>query len=318
MDVSIVIVNWNGGEMLGECLASIPQAEQGMAAQVIVVDNASRDGSREMAQGRFPQFQVINSGANLGFGKANNLARTLVKSDLVLFLNPDTVLLENSLKPMVDFIRKHPEVGAVGCKMRYPTGEVHEQGLQYVPSPWTEFLNLLFVSSRTRRWLAKWLPTLDPNNSGYVIKLYGGCLLCRRDLLEKVGWFDERYFMYAEDVDLCHAIIQEGAKLYYLSTAEIIHIAGGATRKAPSGFSVLMKAESIAKFMEKHHGAMGKLLYRAEIFAAAAIRVIAAAGLHLLALTTGKGRRAELEGAMFKHWILILWALGLRRPVIAS
>jgi GT2 family glycosyltransferase len=219
MDVSIIIVNWNGGDMLLECLDSIAKAEGDLKVQVIVVDNASKDGSREAAQARFPRYEIINSGANLGFGKANNLARTMVKSDLVLFLNPDTILFENSLKPAIDFIRAHPDVGAVGCKMRYPTGEVHEQGLQYVPSPWTEFLNLLFMSTRTRRWFAKWLPTFDPNKSGYVVKLYGGYLLCPRTLLDKVGWFDERYFMYAEDVDLCHAIGQQGAMLYYMSTA---------------------------------------------------------------------------------------------------
>ena len=318
MDVSIVIVNWNGGKMLTECLASIEKAEQGLALQVIVVDNASRDGSREMAENQFPHFQVVNSGANIGFGKANNLARRLVRSDLVLFLNPDTVLLKNSLKPMVDFIRAHPEVGAVGCKMRYPTGEVHEQGLQYVPSPWTEFLNLLFASTETRRWFAKWLPTLNPHQSGYVVKLYGGCLLCRRDLLDKVGWFDERYFMYAEDVDLCLAIMKQKAKLYYLSTAEVIHIAGGISKNAPSGFAVLMKAESIAKFMKKHHGGLGMVLYRVVILVSASTRISLIAVGRGLAVLLGKGPESEFTRRLFKHWNLILWALGLRKPVIAS
>jgi N-acetylglucosaminyl-diphospho-decaprenol L-rhamnosyltransferase len=107
MDLTVIIVNWNGGGMLRNCLASIPHARKQLELQVIVVDNASRDGSREMAEREFPDFQVLNSGANLGFGKANNLAHPWVKSNLVLFLNPDAVLSENSLVPMVDFIRQH-------------------------------------------------------------------------------------------------------------------------------------------------------------------------------------------------------------------
>jgi GT2 family glycosyltransferase len=317
-DVSIVIVNWNGGEMLLDCLASIPKAEQGMSLQVIVVDNASSDGSREAAERMFPQFQIVNSGANLGFGKANNLARPLAHSDLILFLNPDTLLFENSIKPMVDFIRLNPDVGAVGCKMRFPNGEVHEQGLQFIPSPWTELLNLLFVSTKTRRIFANWLPILDPNKSAYVLKLYGGCLLCRRNVLDAIGWFDERYFMYAEDVDLCTAIMRQKARLYYLSTAEIIHIAGGSTKKAPSGFAVLMKAESISKFMIKHHGKLGGIAYRLEVLVSATLRLTVKVLYQSARTLTGKGKKGDLKGSLFKHWTLILWALGLRKPLVSS
>src|SRR5690242_6579367 len=135
--------------MLHDCLASVAPAQKHLKVQVIVVDNASRDGSREAAQREFPQYDVRNSGSNLGFGKANNLARTLAQSDLILFLNPDTVLLENSLVPMVEFMCQHPEVGALGSKMRYLDGSVQEQGLQYFPSPLTTFFELLFLSSGT-------------------------------------------------------------------------------------------------------------------------------------------------------------------------
>jgi GT2 family glycosyltransferase len=317
MDLSIIIVNWNGGEMLQDCLASIAAVAGDLKLQVIVVDNDSRDGSRETAHHRFPQFEVFNSGSNLGFARANNLARSRIKSDLVLFLNPDTILLKNSLHPMLEFIREHSEVGAVGCRMLYPDGVVHEQGLQYFPSPWTEFLNMLFLSQRTSGWLRRWLPYLDPNQSGYVIKLYGGCLLCRKEILDQVGWFDERYFMYAEDVDLCWAILKQGAKLYYLSSADIIHIAGGTSKKASSGFSILMKSESITKLMRKHYGAFGAVVYRLATLVSSAFRLLVLLLLRTFWFLFRSAEGNDFAGGFFKHRTLILWSLGLKSATIA-
>jgi GT2 family glycosyltransferase len=317
MDLTIIIVNWNGGDMIRQCLSSVATAQEHLQIQVIVVDNASRDGSREMVAREFPQFEVINSGANLGFAKGNNLARPRTKSDLVLFLNPDTILLENSLLPMVEFIRQHPEVGGLGCKMRDSNGEVQEQGLQYFPTPWTEFLSILFLSTGSHRRFRRWLPYLDPNCSSYVTKLYGGCLLCRKTVLDQLGWFDERYFMYAEDVDLCRGILELGARLYYLSSAEIVHVAGGSSKKAPSGFSILMKAESIGKLMGKHYGVLGALLYRGATFSGSAARLAVLLFLRALSLLSRVGTGTDFPGAFFKYRMLMLWSLGLKRAAIA-
>jgi GT2 family glycosyltransferase len=201
--------------------------------------------------------------------------------------------------------------------MRSPGGVVQEQGLQYFPSPWTEFLSLLFLSTATRRRFRLLLPCLDPNQSGYVMKLYGGCLLCRRDVLEKVGWFDERYFMYAEDVDLCRAISDHGRKLYYLSDAEIVHIGGGSSEKAPSDFSILMKSESIAKLMEKHYGASAAWLYRIGTLSGSAARLVVLVVLRMMSLVSRIGSDTDFSAAFSKYRTLMLWALGLRRPVIA-
>jgi GT2 family glycosyltransferase len=318
IDLTIVIVNWNGGDLLRDCLSSIAVARQHLQIQVIVVDNASRDGSREMAESGFPQFEVLNSGGNLGFGKANNLSRTRVQSDLVLFLNPDTVLLENSLVPMVEFMRQHSEVGGLGCRMLYPNGEIQEQGLQYVPTPWTEFLSLLFLSTGTRRRFRKLLPWLDPNQSAYATKLYGGCLLCRKAVLDQVGWFDERYFMYVEDVDLCLAILKRGWRLYYLSSADIIHVGGGASKQASNGFSILMKSESFRKFMGKHYGAWGAWFYQLGILAGSSFRFLVLIPLFFLSLILRIGAGTDFPSAFFKYRTLTLWAMGLKKPAVSA
>ncbi len=317
MDLTIVIVNWNGKELLRDCLTSIASSKEPLSLQVIVVDNDSWDGSPEMVAKEFPRFQLINSGGNIGFGRANNLARPFVQSDLVLLLNPDTVLLDHALTRMVEFIRQHPEVGAVGCKMIYPDGEIHEQGLQYFPSPWSESLFQLCITKSSQRRLRKFLPYLDPNSSGYVIKLYGGCLVCHKRALDEIGWFDERYFMYVEDVDLCRTLADRGWKLYYLSSAQIIHVAGGSSRKAPSGFAVLMKCESLSKWMRKYYGRTGSLLYRLGTAAIAVIRLGILGILWLASSLRPSLKPDNLSAAFLKYRLLLLWSFGLRKAMIA-
>lgn len=313
MDITIIIVNWNGGQLLHRCLESIRASRSSFAVKVVVVDNDSSDGSREAAQAEFPEFDVFNSGSNLGFGRANNLARTRVTTPLVLFLNPDTELRPDTLERCVRSLREHPDVGVLGCKMRYPTGEIQEQGLQWFPSPWTIFLEMLVVNERTFRLLRRWLPTIDPEKSGYVRKLYGGFLLCHRDVLERTGWFDDRYFMYAEDVDLCRTVLDKGSKLYYLAEAEITHVAGGTSQKAPSGFSILMKSESIHKLMKKYHGAAGALLYRLVVASASLFRLALSLPALLLAKLASPARAARLSASVAKSRFQLAWAFGLRR-----
>lgn len=318
MDLTIIIVNWNGGEMLTDCLASIAKTQGNLKLQVIVVDNASRDGSREAAQKQFPQFHTFNSGSNLGFGRANNLVRPMAQSDLVLFLNPDTVVLENALQEMIAFMRTHPEVGGLGCKMRTHEGEIHELGLQYSPSPMKEFVRQLLPASAISRLFPNMLPHLDANKSGYAVKLYGGCLMVPKALLDQIGWFDERYFMYAEDADMCRTIMANGKKLYYLASTEIIHVAGGTSEKAPSGFSILMMSESIAKFMKKYYGGPGMAFYRVGTLLTSLFRLAALAFVWIPVALTRIKPMESLRNGFFRHRLLVLWALGLKRATPAK
>jgi GT2 family glycosyltransferase len=219
---------------------------------------------------------------------------------------------------MIRFMDAHPEVVMLGPRMRGVGGEVQEQGLQNFPTPWTEFLRMLCVSAAAPRRLRRVLPYLDPDRSGYARKLYGGCLLARRSALDRAGWFDERYFMYAEDVDLCRTLQEGGGKLYYLSEAEIIHAAGGASRKASPAFPILMKHESIRTLMRKYYGLRGALGYTLGVFVAAQARLGLLALLRVLSLLTPAGRGVDYGGAFRKYWLATLWCANLRRPVVAG
>lgn len=311
-----MIVNWNAGDMLRNCLASIRNALKARKVEVIVIDNASADGSREMACREFPEFRVINSGANLGFGKANNLARPHVRTPLVLFLNPDTVVLGDALDQMAAFLETHPETGAVSCQMKYQDGSVQGLGLQWFPTPITEFFQLALFSSGSRKFLDRMLPTWNPEKSGYVKKLYGGCLMARKELLDEVGWFDERYFMYAEDVDLCRQITNRGRKLYYLSSAAIVHLVGGTTSNTSRGFQTLMMCESIAKLMAKYYGRLGRCLYVLALFVGSQARLLFIGASRLLSWLTPYCRQTDYRSAWEKCSLTFLWCLGIRKAVV--
>lgn len=317
MDLTIIIVNWNGGDLLLRCLESIRTSKTSFQVKTIVVDNDSSDGSREAASTKFPEFDIFNSGANLGFGRANNLARSRVKTPLVLFLNPDTELKENSLEIAVQSLLTKPDVGALGCKMLYPNGKVQDLGLQWSPSPWKVLLELLLANRKTRVFFRRWLPVVDPLQSSYVRKIYGGFVLARKEVLDQAGWFDDRYFMYAEDVDLSHTILELGWKLYYSSKVEIVHVCGGVTGQAPSGFAILMKNESISKYIGKYQGQSGEFLYRISILVAALIRLSISLPLGLVGCFHLRCRRTYTN-LWLKQKLMILWALGLKNAKIAT
>jgi GT2 family glycosyltransferase len=316
MDLSIIIVNWNTSDLLRNCLRSIQDYRGNLSVQAIVVDNNSSDDSREMVARCFPNVTLVNSGRNLGFARGNNLGLAHARAPLVLFLNPDTEIKAGALDLMARFMRDNPTVGAMGCKIRNISGTIQRLGLQWVPSPLTEFLKFIAVSDRTYERLPRFFPCHDPEKSGYVIKLFGACLLVRRPVMEQVGPFDEQFFMYCEDVDLCCRITRAGWKLYYLSDAEILHLGGGASSSAPGAFSVLMMCESFSKFMRKYHGKAGSAAYRATAFLGAQARLLMLLILSLSGHFGCRGPQTNLQASKNKYFTITKWALGLERPAI--
>ena len=310
--LTIAIVNWNSGTMLRACLKSVAQSAEDLQLRVLVIDNKSTDGSAELVKREFPEVRLIPTGRNLGFGKGNNLAREHAPSGYVLFLNPDTELQPRALERMTDFLAAHSDVGAIGCKMVFPDGEVADQNLQWFPNPLTEFLKHTILTYGIVRRLEGVLPWNDPLKSGYVQKLYGGCLMVRTSVLDKVGWFDERFFMYAEDVDLSRRIREAGWKLYYLSDAEIMHVAGGTTRNASGDFSILMGCESMEKLIEKYQGVPAAIFYRIGLFGASLLRLCFLSVLLILSPALRAGRRSLCREAVRNCMLRVKWVLGLR------
>lgn len=315
-DLSIIIVNWNTKDLLRDCLFSIRKSAANYKLQIIVVDNASSDDSQAMVKTLFPEVRLINSGGNIGFARANNLAIPYADTPFILFLNPDTIVLENSISDMIDFMKNNLSVGGLGCKIKDKDGKVQPLGLQWFPSPLTEFLSLLFISKGSRETFKRYLPYKNPQESGTVSKLYGGCLMVQREVLEQVGYFDERFFMYGEDVDFCRRIINGGWKLYYLSKAEIIHLCGGASRKSTSQFSTLMKCESISKLMKKYYGKRGLLLYKVAILTGSLVRLIILGTLKALSGLSLIRPKINFRESFNKYKAMMKWSLNLEKPLV--
>lgn len=314
--LSIVIVNWNTKTMLKHCLESIANTHSMNLVEIYVVDNKSIDGSPEMVERNFPFVKLIRSPGNIGFGRANNLVKSFIQTPFVLFLNPDTIMMEGAIDGMLDFMAHHPKVALLGCLMRNLDGKPQDLGLQWFPSPAKEFIRSLLITGKQLKILKKLLPYSDPTISQYVRKLYGGCLMARCEAIDKVDWFDERYFMYCEDVDLSQQMKLLGWDLYYLAEAEIIHLGGGASENAGSDFATLMKAASVEKLMDKYYGAQGQRLYRISVFIAASIRWYILFFLSLVGLLTRGSRMQFYKRASNKYRALILWSMNLKHAII--
>lgn len=311
--LTVIIVNWNGDGLLLRCLQSLRSSVTTFPVKGIVVDNASTDGSREAVQREFPEFLLLNTGANLGYGKGNNYARPWVDTPYVLILNPDTELQPDTLETTVRFLERHPDIGLLGCKMVDPDGTVQEQGIQWFPNPLTIFIELSLGKFLWHPWCRRWLPILNPHISQEARKLYGGFLLSRREVLDEAGWFDPRYFMYAEDADLSRTVRRLGWKLYYLAEAEIVHTCGGTSEQAPAGFSILMKQHSLNQLIRKYQGPWSAALHRVMV-AVAALGRLGGQVPFALARAVGLFRTGDRHQAWRKSVMWLKWALRVECP----
>ncbi len=222
IDLTIVIVNYNAGNYLLDCLKSINLVKNEAKIKTIVVDNASVDDSIERAKKEFSGSSVefILNKNNVGFGRANNQALKTVKSEYVLLLNPDTILEKNVISGMLEVMVKDEKVGASTCKIILPNGSVDLTAHRGFPTPWAAFL--YFLGNDSLYHLSK----MDMSQIHEVDSISGAFFLSRKSILDKVGYFDEDYFMYAEDIDLCFKIKQIGYKILYNPAFSIVHNKG--------------------------------------------------------------------------------------------
>ena len=313
MDVSIVIVNWISKDFLGPCLRSVERHARGIEHEVIVIDSGSFDGCAEMLAAEFPQVRFLQSEANLGFAGANNAACRHARGSRILFLNPDTELESPAVARMAEHLDRTPDAGAVGCRLLNGDGSIQTCCVQSFPTILGQLLNSELLLRRFPRWQIWGMPTLlEPRaEPARVDVVSGACLMVRRADFERVGGFSEDYFMYAEDVDLCHKLKQAGLVNYYLPGATVRHYGGGCTDKAPSEFSVVMMRDSIWRFLRKSRGASYGAAYRAAMVVSALSRLALLLPLYPLHLAW---RRAPSPRPSARKWLAILaWSTGIRR-----
>jgi GT2 family glycosyltransferase len=226
-DVSVVVLNYNTRDLLADCLDSIYDSADGLDIELIVVDNASADGSADMVEKRYPQIYLIKNTVNAGFSGGINLGIRTASADKVLVLNQDTLLKPGSLEHMVGFLDESRDVGIVGPKLVSSSGE-YQQSSNYftIPSLRNALLILMrMVFSHGRRLGALCAdPVFNKNGPVEVDWIHGACMLVRREVFDQVGLFDENFFVYMEDMELCYRSLQKGWKSFYLPEAEIVHL----------------------------------------------------------------------------------------------
>lgn len=256
MDLSVIIVNYNVKYFLEQCLCSVQKALSNLHGEIIVIDNNSADGSRDYLQPKFPSIKFTGNDKNLGFGKACNQGSALAKGKYVLFLNPDTIVPEDCFEKCIAFFESHTDAGALGIRMLDGSGRFLKESKRAFPSPQTSFYKLtglarLFPHSKT--FSRYHLGYLDENKNHTIDVLAGAFMMIRKEVLDKVGGFDEVFFMYGEDVDLSYRIQKAGYNNYYFAESSIIHFKGESTRKGSLNY-VKMFYQAMSVFVKKHYG----------------------------------------------------------------
>ena len=255
MTLSIIIVNYNVKLLLEACLNSVTEAIKNITAEVIIVDDASSDESIAYLKPVFPRFTFIGNKVNEGFARANNRALAIAKGEFILFLNPDTTVPENCFHNCISFMKAHPHAGAVGVRMLNGNGDFLKESKRGFPSPMVSFWKMTGVTGmfpRSPVFSKYYLGHLDERQDHEVDILSGAFMMVKKEVLNKTGGFDERFFMYAEDIDLSYRIKLAGYKNYYFAGTSIIHFKGSSTKKDFKYVRQFYKAMS--QFVKKYYG----------------------------------------------------------------
>lgn len=309
MDLSIIIINWNSKDYLRGCLKSIAVNISDLKFEILVIDNASYDGSAQMVAVEFPHVSFIQSDRNLGFSGGNNRAVRQAKGSFLLFLNPDTIMEEDALLTLVQTLRRLPDGAIAGARLLNTDRTLQTSCVQSFPT----ILNQVLGSDLLYRWFPRstlWgmAALFEASKEPEPVEVISGaCLMIKREIFERVGGFDEHYFMYSEDVDLCFKIYQIGFKSYYVPAASVIHHGGGSSQKARSAFSNVMLRESVYRFMRLHQGWLAAFFFRLFIGLSALLRLPMALLMSLFQRGGGSGARVSV-----RKWISILrWSCGM-------
>lgn len=302
IDLSIAIPSWNTSDLLDQCLTSIKASTEKLTYEIIVVDNASTDGSPEMVEEKHPDVMLIRNRVNLGFASACNTAFKRSTGRCFCLLNSDTIVLKDSLAPLFEFMESHPDAGAAGCKLLNGDGTL-QRSCSCFPSVMTELFDALYLSKlfpRNRVFGCYSMSYWDFDDVREVDFVGGSCMMVRREAVEEVGLLDETYFMYTEEADWCYRMWDSGWKVYYYPGAQIIHL-GGESAKRFGGDVRLYLYLSRNRFIRKYKGRVAAFVHRGIIITGALGR-LAAYGIKRLI-----GRR-ELNDTAFQYLVL-RWAV---------
>ncbi|HZQ07691.1 MAG TPA: glycosyltransferase family 2 protein [Anaerolineae bacterium] len=274
--ISICIVSYNTRARLERCLDSIAREAEDSAIQIIVADNASTDGSAELVAERFPRTELIRNAENLNYTRAMNQCLRQARGEYLLLLNPDTELQTGALNALQNALEQHSPWGAVGARLEYPDGSLQRTGNRFPTFGFLLYevlgLNARFPNNavQQRNIYGNW----DRTNEREVDALSGACLMVRRAVVEHVGWLDERFVMYQEEIDWCKRMAARGWRVGYVPSARVMHSSQASAQQIPSARRTALYENSLLAYTDKYYGALAAFLFRAILAARRAGRTL--------------------------------------------
>ena len=253
MQLSVIILNYNVRYFLEQCVLSVQEAISSLDAEIIVVDNNSSDESCLMMKSKFPTVKLIQNDTNYGFPKGTNIGVAEARGKYVCILNPDTVVAENTFKKILNFADRQVNLGIVGCKLIDGTGAFLPESKRGIPTPWVAFTKIFGLYKIFPNWKLcnqYYAQHLGTNESGKVDILVGAFMLMTRDLYRELEGFDEKCFMYADDIDLSYRALQKKKSNYYFHETTVLHYKGESTVKDEKYMKRFQEAMNF--FYQKH------------------------------------------------------------------
>jgi hypothetical protein len=295
MKLSVVIICWNDLRVIRDCLRSIYQCTHATEFEVIVSDNGSVDGSIEFIREHYPQARIVENNQNLGFAKGNNAGIEASRGEFVLILNPDTIIHDGALDRMAEFADRHPEAGAIGCRVLNPDG-TYQGSARLFPTIWRYWVSALGLSglaSLSSLFVFEKYPGWDGDTERSIDWQSGCCVMFRGDLLKNLGGFDEQFFYHFEEVDLCRRVWNAGRPILFTPQAVITHLGGQSVNRFPVRFEI-EKHRSKYRYFYKHFGARAARRCRRLSIARIRVRQIGYGLLNLVKPSEILQRRLEM------------------------
>jgi len=278
-DLCVVLVNYNTAHLLARCLGELRRASVGLSVRVVIVDNASRDGSADFIRKTFPDCILIANADNVGFGRANNQALAFANAPYLLLLNADAFVRADTLVKSLAHMKAHPRCGVLGAQLVDESGRVLWGRGRSFPNPWKDFLIQIGLGKYTVDRPQPARPAEQANDAWACDWVVGCYYLIRAEVIQQVGLFDPRYFLYFEEVDHCRAVHEAGWSVESLADAEVVHVGGGSAETegelSASGRQIsALQIESALLYFRKHNGLIGLAITVALAWLGDAIRAL--------------------------------------------